>query len=186
MIRYTSVWKSFKNIPWNVKTWKLIYQLSVMIELTPTASLYPLWEPAWPTIFWWWSIVSLFIIAALWWRRWLTRKKNLLIVEQATKEVPVMSKEIRLQQLLEINTSVRTPEQKAKALLAHLFFFIWEEYDKHSMQQYTLEEIKYMSWAEFLFPAFASLYTVLYTDEKITHHLINEITKSIHSLIAWT
>jgi hypothetical protein len=91
-----------------------------------------------------------------------------------------------LQELLEINTSVRTPEQKAKALLKHLFVYIWREDDETEIAWYTLQEIHHIAWSELLLPFFSELYTSIYTDQKTTHSSINTITKSIHSLLSWT
>jgi hypothetical protein len=57
--------------------------------------------------------------------RWALSRKKPPTEQQEKEEIKViMSKEVRLQELLEINTSVRTPEQKAKALLKHLFTYI--------------------------------------------------------------
>lgn len=96
-----------------------------------------------------------------------------------------MNKEIRLQQLLEINTSIRTPTQKAKAILVHIYTYIWIEYDEHEVEWYTLEDIQHIAWTELLLPDLKDLYRIIYTDEQITHSTINLITKSIHSLVAW-
>ncbi len=157
-----------------------------MIALTETTSVYDLRAPAWPTIFGWWTLLCFFILLIIWWRWALMRKKSIPLPEQIAEVPLVMTKEVRLQQLLEINTSVRTPEQKAKALLQHLFIYIWREDEETEIAWYTLQEIKHIAWSELLIPFFSELYTSIYTDQKTTHSSINTITKSIHSSLSWT
>lgn len=112
-------------------------------------------------------------------------KQKKEVAEPIEEHIPVMNKEIRLQQLLEINTSIRTPAQKAKAILAHIYTYIWIEFDEQAVEWYTLQDIQHLPWTELLRPSLQDLYTIIYTDEQITHSTINDITKSIHSLLSW-
>lgn len=151
-----------------------------MFPLTHTARLFPLRVPAWPALRWRWTIGALVVICAL--RRYVRQKKP----SPLPVNPPVDPTQRRCAELLEINTSIRTPAEKAKAILLHLFAYIWVE--GASTSSLTLEQIKQLPWTTDLLPAFTELYTIVYTDKKITHSSINTLVQKLHTTLSspWT
>lgn len=153
-----------------------------MIEITPTITFYPLWPPHQPSFFWWRTRVSLICLILIRRRYW--KKTHQKAQEQRPDPIPqLLTKEERLDHLLSINTSIRTPEQKANALLAHLFLYC--NLDEWTIGGITLQDIALLPEAKNLLPFFQTLYSLLYTKQHITHSRINILVQSIVSHIQW-
>lgn len=152
-----------------------------MFPLTHTARLYPVWLPEWPALWWRWTVIACVLIAVL--RRYMRHKKTSWPKTTIPLRDPVQQ---RCAELLEINTSIRTPAEKAKAILLHLFAYIWQE--DASVTSLTLAQIKQLPWTSQLLPVFTELYTIVYTDKKVTHSSINTLVQKLHTTlsVSWT
>jgi len=157
-----------------------------MIELTPTESLYPIRIPPGPTLRWRRTVVALILLAVV--RFFILRQKKRVpptFHPDVQEMVPGLDIALRLHQLQEINTSVRTPEQKAKALLIHLLLYVWiEDHELHG-ESYTLTQIQHMPNTEKIIPSLTHIYEIIYMEKKITHSTINSIVKNINTSLTW-
>lgn len=151
-----------------------------MIQLTPSYTLYLPRLPHGPSFFGRWTIVgSIFLLCGII-ARYIRRKKIVLIVEiPELPEVRWFVLETWIAELRVINTSIRTPHDKAKAILAHLMSYLWYAYDPET-QIVTLREIRTMMWDDtVLFRPIEELYTRIYTDTPSTHQQIDTIVKTV-------
>lgn len=154
-----------------------------MIPLTDTESIYPVRIPEWPSLRWRPTIVVVLCIAAIRIVFLLQKRKKQLspIPLQQEQPIPHFDLTTRLHELHEINTSIRTPEQKAKALLMHLLLYVGIDHHELSSASYTLAQLEQVPETAKILSPLRAIYEIIYTEKKITHSTINNIVKNIET-----
>lgn len=164
-----------------------------MIQLTENETLYPP-RPIPPTQVWWrWTRVALWVIIICWVVRWYRQKSSQPItisLSESWDTSAEYTKERWLQELIRINTSIRTPHQKAEAMLHHLLLYIGKDdaflSTPHESYSYTLAELQNLPEAADLISFFTEIYTIIYTDTHLTHAQINNFTQRLVTHCSWT
>lgn len=156
-----------------------------MIHITPELSLYPPRAPLAPWFWWWWTVLSWVLI---WWlrryRRITSQKKNAVLQPQTIE--PEYTYNNWLHDLQQIATSIRTPEQKARALLIHLFRYYGIHRDETLIPSLTQEELLIIPEIQPLLPYFQELYEMIFSGRKITHATIKTFTTNLMNTLPWT
>ena len=156
-----------------------------MIQLTQEHTLFPPRAPEAPSLCWWWTLVSLFVLICLWWYWWKCHKPiTITLIDETINET--YTHDNRLEDLQTISTSIRTPDQKARAILVHLFRYYGMQTHEELIPSLTQEELMKIPAIKPLLPFFQELYVIIYSGKKITHTTIKTFTTNLMSTLTWT
>lgn len=158
-----------------------------MIQLTPEHTIFPPRAPDAPSLWWWRTWLSLVVIILLrryWWQFHYNTNKKIQIWEEATHEPYTYDN--RIEDLQTISTSIRTPDQKARAILVHMFRYYWIQTHEELIPSLTPEELLNITEIKPLLPFFQELYVIIYSGKKITHATIKTFTTNLTWTLSWT
>ena len=158
-----------------------------MIQLTPEHTIFPPRAPDAPSLWWWRTLVSLVVIICLrryWWQFHYNTNKKIEIREETTHEPYTYDN--RIEDLQTISTSIRTPDQKARAILVHMFRWYGIQTHEELIPSLTPEELLNIPEIKPLLPFFQELYVIIYSGKKITHTTIKTFTTNLTWTLSWT